>query len=333
VTDSIPYAGRSPVESWAPRRILCATDFSENAAAALDAAVALARAARAKIVLVHVAALPLRPGVAVAGPKDGAGQVRSDPVDDLERLRGSAAAAGVEAEPVLRQGDAVGEIVCAARQAAADLIVMGRHSRGAPDHWFVGSVAEGVVRSAPCPVMVVKPFPRRRGQVPRQVLCALDLGETAPATMAQAAALTSALQADLLVLHVAGGPSSRPPTPGGADAATRDAVHHVGESLAALIAGARVPSGRARQRVVTGTPHDEILGAGHEAGSDLVVVGSHGGSIVERPFIGSTTLHLIRKADCDVLVVPARLSESEGRNRARSPENPATPEPRSLGRA
>ena len=316
------------------RRILCATDFSANAAVAFDAAVALARATRAKIVLVHVAPLPVRPRltVACASAPASVGRAHSNLVEDLDRFGRTAGAAGVEAERVLRQGDAAEEIVCAARLAATDLIVMGRHSRGAPDHWFVGSVAEGVVRKAPCPVMVVTPSPRHRGQKPRQVLCALDLGETSPATMAHAAALTRALQADLTVLHVAGGPPSGRATRCGTGASAEETVRLAGESLARLTAGARMPTGRMRQRVVVGTPRDEILGAAREAGSDLLVVGSHGGGIVERQFIGSTTLHLIRRADSDVLVVPAGLSVTEGRTRARSPENPETPPPRSLGR-
>ena len=334
MADSIPYPCRSHVESWAIRRILCATDFSANAAVAFDAAVALARATRAKIVLVHVAPLPVRPRltVACASAPDSAGRAHSNLVEDLDRFGRTAVAAGLEAERVLRQGDAAEEIVCAARLAATDLIVMGRHSRGAPDHWFVGSVAEGVVRKAPCPVMVVTPSPRHRGQKPRQVLCALDLGETSPATMAHAAALTRALQADLTVLHVAGGPPSGPATRCGTGASAEE-IRLAGESLAGLMAGARMPTGRMRQRVVVGAPRDEILGAAREAGSDLLVVGSHGGGVVERQFIGSTTLHLIRQADCDVLVVPAPLSGTEGPSRTRSSEFPETPPPRSLGRA
>jgi nucleotide-binding universal stress UspA family protein len=235
----------------------------------------------------------------------------------------------VETERVLRQGDPAEEIVRLARHAGADLIVMGRHSRGAPDHWFVGSVTEGVVRTAPCAVMVVKPFPRRRGRKPRHVTCALDLGETSAATMAHAAALTGALEADLRVLHVVGGPGSGAGAPTGREAAESapDTVQDARERLAALVAGARVPSGRVRQDVAAGTLHDEILGAGGEGVTDLVVVGSHGGGIVDRQFIGSTTLHLLRKADCDVLVVPARVA-GEGPSRAleKAP-------PRSLGRA
>jgi nucleotide-binding universal stress UspA family protein len=193
---------------------------------------------------------------------------------------------------------------------------------------FVGSVAEGVAKSAPCPVMVAKPFPRSRGQKPRRVLCALDLGETAPATVARAAALTSALPADLVVLHVVRGPAEGPPGPArdGARPSAPDAVQGAREGLAALIADARIPSGRVRQEVLVGAPRDAIVDAVSETGADLVVVGSHAGGVLDRQFIGSTTLHLLRKADCDVLVVPAWVARTR-------PARKETPALRSLGRA
>jgi nucleotide-binding universal stress UspA family protein len=138
--------------------------------------------------------------------------------------------------------------------------------------------------------------------------------------MAHAAALTRALDADLLVLHVAAG---RAP----------DIVQDAATSLSALVAGASVD--RVQQRVVVGTPSEGILGAaGGEGGTDLLVVlGSHGGGILDRQFIGSTTVHLLRNAECDVLVVPAQVSAAAEQSTMASPEIADAPQPRTLGRA
>jgi hypothetical protein len=59
------------------------------------------------------------------------------------------------------------------------------------------------------------------------------------------------------------------------------------------------------------------------------VVGSHGGGVVERQFLGSTTLHLLRHSECSVLVVPARLSETRDGCPLRSPPDlgPTSVEP------
>jgi nucleotide-binding universal stress UspA family protein len=323
-------------ESWALKRVLYATDFSDNAAPALDAAVTLARAANAKILAVHIAPAPVgsigrRPGWPTPygkGPKSPA-----DLIHSLEEVVRPALAAGVETDRVLRQGDPAEEIVGEAQRAAADLIVVGRH-RGGRDRWFLGSVAEGVVRRAPCPVIVVKPISCRRGQGPHRVMCAVDLSETSATTLAHAAALASVLNADLLLLHVLAGPGDGPPAPSGCGASesAHDTVQDAGVRLAALVASASVPSGRVQQRVAAGMPREEILRAALEGGIDLVVVGSHGGGILDRQFVGSTTRHLIRKSECDVLVVPAHVCPPGERCEICSTELEETPL-RSLGRA
>jgi nucleotide-binding universal stress UspA family protein len=97
--------------------------------------------------------------------------------------------------------------------------------------------------------------------------------------------------ADLSVIHVTEGPV-------GAARCTLDAL------------ASRVPAPKAglRVQVATGVPNQEILAAARENGTCLVVVGSHGGGIVDRPFLGSTTLHVLRESECPVLVVPADVS-------------------------
>lgn len=288
-------AGRG--EPLVLKRVLCATDFSENATAALEASVTLARPSKAEILIVHVAPFPARSAVGTVCPPAIPGideKTRADLIERLDRFAHPAVAAGVENRRVLRQGDPSEEIVGESEAAPADLIVMGRHSRDAPARWFLGSVAEAVARRATSPVMVVEASVRRRPGSPHHVLCAVDLGETSVGTLRYAAALTSALDADLLVLHVLAGPG-------------KDTVQDARARLAALVSGASVASGRVRERVVTGVPYEEILTAGRENGIDLVVVGSHADGIFDRQFIGSTTLHLLRRSECAVLVVPAQV--------------------------
>jgi nucleotide-binding universal stress UspA family protein len=65
-------------------------------------------------------------------------------------------ATGLEAQPLLRIGTAYDEIVNAAKEIRADLIVIGSHGRSGFERFLVGSTAERVVQYAPCPVLVVK---------------------------------------------------------------------------------------------------------------------------------------------------------------------------------
>jgi nucleotide-binding universal stress UspA family protein len=293
----------SSTDSFALKRVLCATDFSDSAAAALEVAIALARPGKAEIRVIHVRPTPVpsgRPMACLAHRPGIDEKSRNDLMESLDRCGQPAIASGVVTQGVLLQGDAPDEIVREAKHTAADLIVMGRHSQGASNPWILGSVAERVLRIAPCPVVVVRPFPRRRGESPRHVLCGLDLAETAAATLEYAVAVTNVLEADLLVLHVV--------ADGGAEGA-RSAV-------AGVVARASATRVRVHERVVTGVPYEEILAAARDSGTDLVAVGSHGGGIVDRQFLGSTTLHLLRESECPVLVVPAHVSQTREQSRS-----------------
>jgi nucleotide-binding universal stress UspA family protein len=275
--------------------ILCATDFSDSAAAALEFAVALARPGQTEIRIVHVRPAPMRSGRPMGGLAHPPGMDEKSQDDLIHHLDGfgrPALAAGVATQGVLRQGDAADEIVREARRMSADLIVMGRHSQGTVNPWILGSVAERVLRQAPCPAAVLRPVPCPGGESPWHVLCALDLGETAAATLEYAVGIADTMGADLSVIHVV--------TEGPVAAARR--------VLEALVQ--RVPASKRgiRAQVVTGVPYQETLGAAQENGACLIVVGSHGGGMVDRPFLGSTTLHLLREAECPVLVVPADVS-------------------------
>jgi nucleotide-binding universal stress UspA family protein len=229
-------------------------------------------------------------------------KTRREILGRLERCVEWAGSAGLETHHVLREGDVSGEIVREAEHERADLIVMGRHSLGGRDRWILGSVTEGVVRKSFSPVMVVGPS-RCSGPWPRRVLCALDLGKTAAATLAYATGLANRLDADLLALHIA--PLSAPPR-------ARDPR----SALAALVDGVPAAGRPVRAQVAAGEPFERILDVGRENRIDLVVVGSHAGGVVDRRFLGSTTLHLLRRGECPVIVVPVEA------RRAREPEPP-----------
>ena len=141
------------------RRILHPTDFSRASAPALRRAVALARACRAPLVLLHVMTPP--------SPFIGEGTPPSSYADLLILARRSAkrrlAAAlararreRVRAQAVFTEGLPADEILRAARRTRADLIVMGTHGRTGVSRVFMGSVAERVVRESRCPVLTVR---------------------------------------------------------------------------------------------------------------------------------------------------------------------------------
>jgi nucleotide-binding universal stress UspA family protein len=140
------------------RNILVATDFSPHADAALAYGADLAQRYAASLLIVHVYANP------VLLVPDGIAPVIVPNLGDLiDQIRDGLRKAEVRArelgaptvETRLVEGTAWYEIVAAAKAGACDLVVMGTHGRSGLSHLVLGSVAEKVVRKAPCSVLAV----------------------------------------------------------------------------------------------------------------------------------------------------------------------------------
>ncbi len=142
------------------RRILHPTDFSSASRPALAWAVDLAKRTKASLTLVHVMT-PVVPmvGEGYVSPQAWADlqrQMRARGQRELDKHAARARKAGVRATALLLEGTPADRIVRAARSRRADLIVMGTHGRGALAKLFLGSVAERVIGTTPCPVLTVR---------------------------------------------------------------------------------------------------------------------------------------------------------------------------------
>jgi len=139
--------------------ILVPIDFSPSADQAMAWAMDLARRYGASLIVAHVlqpVAWPASPDGLMLTPTDLLATTRRELDASLERTRASIEAAGIGAKAALLDGTPAAEIAALARRAGADLIVMGTHGRTGLQHALLGSVAEKVVRTAPCPVLTVR---------------------------------------------------------------------------------------------------------------------------------------------------------------------------------
>jgi len=140
--------------------ILVATDFSEASDSALAYAKSLASAFNATIHVVHVledlAAHAWTTEVYVAALPGVHEEMEKQARERLDACLSPQEREQFRAQLTLRTGSAFVEIVRHAREIKADLLVMGTHGRGAIAHMLLGSVAERVVRKAPCPVLTVR---------------------------------------------------------------------------------------------------------------------------------------------------------------------------------
>ena len=136
------------------RTILHPTYFSENSALAFRLACALARDYDARLIVLHVGGPPIviyGEGVLPIPTEDYLGTLRA------QLLEVQPHGPKINVEHHLIEGEASTEILRAANEMKADVIFMGTHGRTGLARLVMGSVAEKVVRRAPCPVVTVKP--------------------------------------------------------------------------------------------------------------------------------------------------------------------------------
>jgi nucleotide-binding universal stress UspA family protein len=140
------------------KHILVPTDFSEYADHALDYAITLAQKLRARLTLLHIIQLtPMTMGDMYGYSLEADLEaMESEAQRQMQALLNRVHQEGLESETAIVQGVPFQMIVDMAESQDIDLIVMGTHGRAGLTHALMGSVAEKVVRMAPCPVLVTR---------------------------------------------------------------------------------------------------------------------------------------------------------------------------------
>ena len=290
-------------------KILCPTDLSTESDEALRYALALAIAYKAKLVLLYCR----QPGSLVEWSSSSrAARIFEQSLfthldaSDLQDLDWEAAIA--ESEDV---GRTISE---EAGKRNVDLIVM-RSRRRPHAALLLGSTAETVTRTAPCPVLVTHPEEREwvgltTSEIdPHRVLVAYDNSGDAELALNYGTMLAEQYQTELHLLHVIGDAAPNEPELAWSEA-TREASY---ELVARNLKLAIPKEARLWCNIVTavrlGEPAQEILNYAREREIDLICMGASGaGSGLDKLF-GSTADRVLRQAPCPVLVSrPLRTS-------------------------
>ncbi|HET7891161.1 MAG TPA: universal stress protein [Candidatus Sulfotelmatobacter sp.] len=194
---------KSATTSVAFRTILVATDFSEPSRRALCEALALAAQHHAQLSVIHV-----------LHPHRRRGDFENPAEVDGERI---AAETQIEAlmnelrpqEKVgvlIKQGDAALQVLSVIEEQKVDLLVMGTRGLGGLRKLALGSVADELLRVAPCPVLTIGPKAEvgavSRGARFHHILFATDFGKGSTKALPLALALARAEQAQLILLHM-----------------------------------------------------------------------------------------------------------------------------------
>ena len=278
---------------------LIALDYSAAQGPLLDCLTDLRDMGVARVVLTHVTKV---------GYGQGAGIGHEDALKDW--LSGRATAlrdAGLEVEIDIRAaGEVANDILAAAAEHGADLIVIGSRGQNMVRGLFLGSVAREVIRLSELPVRLEwieatgkdgdNACERTCHAGLRRILLATDFSPQAQA--AEAAAARLAPHAGIVdLLHVINPDEAARYArwPVMARAALDNIAHEV------IAAG-----GKAEAHLATGKPSEEIARAAAERDADLIVVGKHGQGWVESMVTGSTAANLCEIARRPVLMVPVR---------------------------
>jgi nucleotide-binding universal stress UspA family protein len=230
----------------------------------------------------------------------------------MAELTARVAARGVSIYTRIATGIPSEELLAAAKAEDSDLVVVGTKGKTGLEHVLVGSTAERVIRTAPCPVLAVRtergegegggPDPCRGVSLER-ILVPIDFSDCSLDALEYAVQVARRSRASIRLFHVL------EPVSYGLDfsllhVAKREKIREViGERLSGLakaLAAVQVPTD---VELRGGLPSDSILDGAKTMPADLIVMGTHGRRGLSHTLSGSVAEAVLRRSSCPVLTV------------------------------
>jgi nucleotide-binding universal stress UspA family protein len=288
-------------------RILLATDCSNWAKRAGDYAHALAASWQAHLTIMTVLEFP--PGLNPDYPVNQqylADRMR-EASDQLSEFRRRVSHTGLEISTRIATGVPSQEITAAAKGEGSGLVVLGTRGKSGLAHVLLGSTAERVIRTAPCPVLAVHAEEAsssgEEGIRVERILVPVDFSDCSLDALEYAAIVAGRARASIQLLHVL------EPVSYGLDFALVHAeerkrqherltkrLQDLSEALSA--SGINVTA-----RLRGGVPVDSILDELSKSGADMIVMGTHGRRGLSHMMAGSVAESILRLTQCPVLTV------------------------------
>jgi len=273
--------------------------------------IALAKEFSAKLYLCHVIDLPSTGmyGDIVSYPVGQQDRIINYAHGYLSRLIGDSP---LDWEPLVTMGHAATEIARLAKEKCVDLVVSATHGRSGLKRLMLGSVTGRLLRTLPCPLLVVRGQEREFVAPPHQeirlqrILVGCDFSPDSNLAFQFGLSLAQEFQSELHLAHII------------APAQYEDLVKRVGESEEEYQHDLRDRLHQKLQNMVpeearnwcsphtvlsAGQPHDELVKYAVVHDVDLIVLGLRGHTMVETLFVGSTADRVARNASCPVLLV------------------------------
>jgi nucleotide-binding universal stress UspA family protein len=294
--------------------ILIPTDGSDHSVRAAEHGAFLARAFDAEVHLINVFDVQGAAGVFDAGGVDSefVDRLKAESertVDELEAVVSDAA----RLQTATVRGEPSETILEYAAEHDVDMIAMGTHGRTGVNRYIAGSVAERVIRLADVPVLTARA--NARSEIDGDygdVLVPTDGSEAAAVAIEHGVAIAAAVDARVHAVTAVdvGELGTGPDYPQGSE--LREYLADRGAEATEAIATRAEEAGlTAVTDVREGPPAKTLLAYADEHDVDLIVMGTHGRTGLNRYLLGSTTERVIRHSDAPVLAVNAREIDRE----------------------
>ncbi len=286
-------------------RIAVTTDFSGQSREAFGVAGSLARQFSAELFVIHHA----QP--TILSPTHDVDEFYSSLEKKLSELIASQAAfEKLEPRPVLVRSGNVMRFAKTLQEQDIDLLVMATHGRTGVARFFLGSFVERAIRFAHCPVLVCHVWAPEEKTTPavdfRRMLVAHDFSSQSLVAVDFAHQWAKVLGARARLLHVVDTASAvtgfEVELFSGWKEYHEEKKKEAENLLEELIVG-DLKDIEAESGVALGHPALEILSEAEDFAADLIVMGTHGGSVLERYLLGRVAERVVREATCPVLLI------------------------------
>jgi nucleotide-binding universal stress UspA family protein len=283
------------MNTFAPKRILCPVDFSDQSAAALRVAGVMAKVFGSEVVALHVQRLEAPVYFTVAQTQALRGQLRRSvkaATKHVDEFAHKYLPEDVAHRVIVVEDDPVAAILKTQHEIGADLIAMGTHGRGGLARVRLGSIAESVLHQAEVPVLTVGPRMKLTpaGDAIRRILCPVDYRPASQTALGHAAALAARVGAELTVAHIDEAPLGT---------SAQDSLRQLCDWIPATVRAHCA----VKEVVKQGGAAQQIVEEAEKSHADLLVIGAQPRNLLGTVLLGSTTDLVIRSAACPVLAV------------------------------
>lgn len=264
-------------------KILLATDGSEFSSGAVREAIRFAQRCNSKLYVISV--VETNPELEIYGP-EVVERIEKETRNNLEEIKERADKEGISCEVISHRGENTSEfIIKEAEKISANVIIMGRRGRSGIKRLMMGSVTALVIGGAPCNVFVV---PRAGELICEKILVATDGSVYSEKAAREAISIAKRCGSTLMAISVAEKEEYIP--------RAEKNVNYV-KNLASS-EGVDIET-----FTVTGTPYEAITTTAQVKKADLIVVGTHGRTGLQKLLMGSVAERVIALSHCAVLVV------------------------------